>query len=245
MNPLGPRAQWGVLVARYAACLRGDLGYVAVLVGQALVIGWLCTIVWGSIERDTPLLHFVLGLAAVWLGCTAACQEIAKERAILERERFFGLSIVAYVGSKMAVLAALCGVQVLGMQIVVESKIALHGPFPLQTLALWGAALCGVGLGLVASAVARSPRQAMAAVPLLILPQILFSEFAIPEDQYGDVMAVMEKLMPARWAYKVFAEGAALEPRWWLAALDLAVLPVMAAALGGLAVVALSPRRVE
>ena len=62
---------------------------------------------WGSVEEDTPSLYFVMCLSALWFGCINACREIVKERAIIERERFFGLNIIAYVGSKVWVLAGI------------------------------------------------------------------------------------------------------------------------------------------
>lgn len=245
MSALPVRAQASVLTARYAACLRGDLPTVLLLVAQAPLIGWLCTVVWGSVEDDTPSLYFVMCLSALWFGCIGACREIVKERAVLERERFFGLSLSAYVASKVAVLSGVALLQVLGLQLVVESEIALRGPLPLQTLALWGAALCGIGLGLLVSALSKAQERAVGVVPLLILPQILFSEFAIPREAFSDVVAVVEKLMPVRWAYRVFQEAAALEPDWLVAAADLLVLPVMALGLGVATVAALVARRVE
>jgi ABC-type multidrug transport system permease subunit len=232
-----------VLTARYSACLRGDPGTVLLLVGQAPLIGWLCTVVWGSIERDTPSLYFVMCLSAVWFGCISACREIVKERAILERERFFGLSLPAYTGSKFAVLAAVGLAQVVLLQGAVEWKLALKGPYLLQTAALWGASLCGVGLGLVISGLSKAQERAVGAVPLLLLPQILFSEFAIPADQFGDAVAIVEKLMPVRWAYQVFKQGAAMEPDWWTAAGSLGVLGIYALALVVLATLAITPRR--
>ena len=101
-----------VLAARYRDCLLGDLGGLFLLLAQAPLIGWLCAVVWGSIERDTPALYFVLCLAAVWFGCINACREIVKERRILERERLFGVRPRDYVLSKVWVLATLGAIQV-------------------------------------------------------------------------------------------------------------------------------------
>ena len=53
------------LAARYRDCLLGDAGGLLLLLAQAPLIGWLCAVVWGSIERDTPPLYFVLCLSAV------------------------------------------------------------------------------------------------------------------------------------------------------------------------------------
>jgi len=241
--PPSTRRQAAVLTRRYFACTRGDVATTLLLVGQAPLIGWLCAVVWGSIETDTPTLYFVMCLSALWFGCISACREIVKERAILERERFFGINLGAYVASKVAVLAGLGLLQVALMQAAVEWSIALKGPYLIQTLALWGASLCGVGLGLVVSALARAQERAVGAVPLLLLPQILFSEFAIPAERFGPAVEVVEKLMPVRWGYRVFAEAAATEPAWGLVGLSLSVEAIYAAALFALACAALIPRR--
>lgn len=237
------RPQWRILAARYRDCLLGDGGGLFLLLAQAPLIGWLCAVVWGSIERDTPALYFVLCLSAVWFGCVNACREIVKERAILERERLFGVRPTQYVLSKVWVLAGLGAIQVVLLQGTVEWHLQLRGPMPVEVLALFGASLAGTGLGLVVSALAKTQERAVFAVPLLLLPQILFSELAIPDTLYSDVVAAAEKMMPVHWAFRVFEESAALEPRWHMAVLFLGVLFAMGAALVGLAVLAMLPRR--
>ncbi len=42
----------------------------------------------------------------------------------------------------------------------------------------------------------------MALVPLAILPQILFSEFAIGKDHFAGVSRVIFALMPSRWGFE-------------------------------------------
>ncbi len=238
-----PRRQSHILAARYRDCLLGDKGGLLLVLAQAPFIGWLCAVVWGSIEQDTPALYFVLCLSAVWFGCVNACREIVKERAILERERLFGLRPGAYVVSKVWVLAGLGAVQVVLLQGAVEWHLQLRGPMPLELLALFGASLAGTGLGLLVSAVATTQERAVFAVPLLLLPQILFSELAIPDNLYSDVVAALEKAMPVHWAFRVFEESAALEPRWHMVALSLVVLPAMCTVLFGATTVALFNRR--
>ena len=240
---LSVRDQSRVLSARYWACMRGDWPTVFLLLAQAPFIGWLCTLVWGSIERDTPSLYFVMCLSAVWFGCINACREIVKERAILERERIFGLSVAAYTGSRFAILAWIGLAQVLMLQIAVEWRLALRGPFLIQTAAMWGASLCGNGLGLLVSAVARTQERAVGMVPLLILPQILFSDFAIPRESCGRAVEIIEWFMPVRWAYRVFSGAAESDPSWLTVAGSLAVLPIYAVVLSLLVIAALAPRR--
>jgi hypothetical protein len=238
-----PRSQSHILAARYRDSLLGDKGGLLLLLAQAPFIGWLCAVVWGSIESDTPALYFVLCLAAIWFGCVNACREIVKERAIFERERLFGLRPRAFVISKLWVLGALGAVQVVLLQGTVEWQLQIRGPMPIEMLALFGASLAGTGLGLLVSAVATTQERAVFAVPLLLLPQILFSELAIPDTLYSDVVAAVEKAMPVHWAFRVFEESAALEPRWHMVALFMFVLLAMGAALVAAAAVAMIPRR--
>ena len=237
------RPQSHILAARYRDCLFGDMGGFVLILAQAPLIGWLCAVVWGSIESDTPALYFVLCLSAVWFGCINACREIVKERAILERERLFGLRPRDYVVSKVWVLAALGAAQVVLLQGTVEWHLQLRGPMPLELLALFGASVAGTGLGLLVSALATTQERAVFAVPLLLLPQILFSELAIPNNLYSDVVATVEKMMPVHWAFRVFEESAALEPRWHMVALFLLVLLAMCTLLVVAATVSLLPRR--
>ena len=238
-----PRPQSHILAARYRDCLLGDIGGFVLILAQAPLIGWLCAVVWGSIESDTPALYFVLCLSAVWFGCINACREIVKERAILERERLFGLRPRDYVVSKVWVLAAVGAAQVVLLQGTVEWHLQLRGPMPLELLALFGASVAGTGLGLLVSALATTQERAVFAVPLLLLPQILFSELAIPNNLYSDVVATVEKMMPVHWAFRVFEESAALEPRWHMVALSLVVLLAMCTVLFVAATVSLLPRR--
>ncbi len=232
-----------ILAARYRDCLRGDMGGLFLVLAQAPFIGWLCAVVWGSIERDTPSLYFVLCLAAVWFGCINACREVVKERSIFERERLFGLRPRDYIVSKMWVLAALGAAQVVLLQGTVEWHLQLRGPMPVELLALFGASVAGTGLGLLVSALATTQERAVFAVPLLLLPQILFSELAIPSDLYSNVVATLEKAMPVHWAFRVFEESTTLEPRWHMVALSLVILFAMCTALVVAATVALSPQR--
>lgn len=238
-----PSEQVRILTARYRATMLGDLGTVVILVAQAPLIGWLCTVVWGSVETDTPSLRFVLALAAVWFGCVNACREIVKERAIVERERLLGLSMGAYVLSRLRVLAVLALAQVVLLQGAVEWRIALRGNLLVEVAALWLAALAGTGIGLLVSALAKTQERAVGVVPLLLLPQILFSEFAIPSEQFSGIVSTVEKGMPVHWAYEVFDQLAALEPAYGKVALAFAALVAMTAGLAFATMGALSRRR--
>ena len=60
---------------------------------------------------EASFLVWLLIVGATWLGISNAVREIVKELPIYQRERSVGLSIQAYVGSKVAVLGAITIVQ--------------------------------------------------------------------------------------------------------------------------------------
>jgi ABC transport system ATP-binding/permease protein len=246
---LGPRAstsQRRTLAARYLECMLADKVTLLLLLAQAPLIGWLCTIVWRPMGTDTPSLYFVLCLAAIWFGCIGACREIVKERDIIERERLFGVTAGAVVLSKARGLFFLGATQAVLMQIAVEWRLALRGPYLVQTAILILAAWCGIGLGLLVSALSARQERAVGAVPLLLLPQILFSEITVPRQYFSDTVAVVERFMPLRWAYRAFNESAALSPSWARVAGHAAVLALYGALLVALAVLALRrPREID
>ena len=59
----------------------------------------------------TKSLLFALSCSGFWIGMLNSIQEICKERTIMKREYMTGLSLSAYISSKIIVLGGLCLVQ--------------------------------------------------------------------------------------------------------------------------------------
>jgi len=123
---------------------------------------------------------FVFTCAAIWVGLATSLQEIVKESAIYLRERLVNLGLFAYVGSKVLILSGLALLQTILMVAVI--LIAFKHPEP--SLISWPVGvsittfltlLSCVSLGLVVSAIVKNGSQANSALPLLLLPQIIFS----------------------------------------------------------------------
>ena len=240
---------WGrqaaTLTERYLDVMLGDMATLLLLIGQAPVIAVLCVVVWSGVEQDTKSLYFVLALTAVWCGCINSCREIVKERAIFARERLFGLSASAYVVSKARILIGIDLIQITMLLGIVEWNIGLKGSLLWQSLSLLLCAGAGTGLGLLISALTRRQERAVAAVPLLILPQILFSEFVIPRETFGRLTEIVEHGMIVKWGYRIFAEAAAVETSYGQIVLSMVVLIAMTAALHAAATAVLAVSRVD
>jgi ABC-type multidrug transport system ATPase subunit len=86
------------------------------------------------------------------MGANNAAREVAGERLILEKEKFSGLSPLAFVVSRMVFLVALVGVQSVWMSLFVNSVVRMPGNLITQTLVLFlvNAAMTSVSLGISA-----------------------------------------------------------------------------------------------
>ncbi len=145
---------------------------------------------------------FVFTCAALWVGLSSSLQEIVKEAAIYLRERLVNLRIVSYIGSKVTVLAILAIFQTL--LILLTISIGFKSPTP--DLISWQLGIiintfltltASFSLGLLVSAAVNNSSQANSALPLLLLPQIIFSGVLFKLEGIG---AFISSLMLSRWA---------------------------------------------
>jgi ABC-type multidrug transport system permease subunit len=70
-----------------------------------------------------------------------------------------------------------------------------------------------VALGLAVSAAARSVDQAAGAVPVLLIPQLLFAGALVPVDRMPRLIAALADLTFARWAYAAMGSSIDLGDR--------------------------------
>src|SRR5262249_31402676 len=132
--------------------------------------------------NNTQQILLMLSIATLWFGTTNAAREIVKERPVYLRERLVNLRLFPYILSKAGVLSALGIVQVLALFAIVSLKtpyLPTHGillPVPLEmvvTLVL--CALAGLFGGLLISSLVRTADRAMSIVPIVLIPQVVFS----------------------------------------------------------------------
>jgi ABC-type multidrug transport system ATPase subunit/pSer/pThr/pTyr-binding forkhead associated (FHA) protein len=194
--------QWGTLTRRYLEVLSRDKFNLLILFAQAPIIAFLTYLVVGhDLPRDFP--YFVLGLVALWFGTSVASREIIRERAVYTRERMVNLGLMPYVGSKIFVLALIVAVQCLMLfgSIKILHYVGLMSVpgWMLPQLAIVEiTAMVGIALGLFVSAIVKTSEMATSLVPLILIPQILFSGLVgVP----AGASKVIGTIMPATWAF--------------------------------------------
>ena len=134
--------------------------------------------------------------------------------AILEREVRVGLTLPAYVLSKFLVLAAVGFFQCLVLVYFVNRSVALPGGPIFHFIYMFLASLGGTGLGLLLSCLMSTSDRAVGAVPILLLPQILFSDQIVTHEHSTKLILWLERLTLTRWSYSGMKELTQTEPSW-------------------------------
>lgn len=190
-----------ILLRRQWAILRSDWRNFLILVGQPLVIAALVSWV---VEDDRALVMFFAYLATLWFGCSNAAQEIVKEIAIYKRERLVGVGAHSYLASKFIFLTGITFVQVVLLYVaVLVFDGGVDGSIAWQLAGLLGVAIAGVGMGCAISALARSVMQAVAIVPLLLIPMIVFSGHPVKPSSMSKSVRAVSQLTPTFSAQRI------------------------------------------
>ena len=129
---------------------------------------------WAETASGVASTSFILGLAALWFGCSNAVREIVAEWRVYQRERMVNLKLGPYIASKLTTLSALCLFQCTILLVIVHYGAGLKGDWFSTFGILFLASSVGVALGLVISAIARTSEVAVAMLPLVILPLLIF-----------------------------------------------------------------------
>jgi hypothetical protein len=179
------KAQLPILCSRYAKLIWNDKQRLLLLLIQAPALAILISLVadgeqFSQYEMTKSLL-FSLSCSAFWVGMLNAIQEICKERNILKREYMTGLSLNAYLLSKILVLGILCLVQsvliiaVFFVAVGLPSEGVITNPFTELLVTTFFTAIASTAMGLFVSSMFTNADRAMTVAPILLMPQILFS----------------------------------------------------------------------
>ncbi|HEY0790157.1 MAG TPA: FHA domain-containing protein [Chthoniobacterales bacterium] len=189
-----------ILLERQAAIFRADPKNLWIVLGQPVLIGAL--VAWAS--QSAPLAQFFAYITTLWFGCSNSAQEIVRELPIYRRERLVGLGRWSYLLAKLVWMGGLTSLQV-ALLFLIITLVGPVGPglWPLQLASLVLLAFAATGIGLTVSTLARSPLQAMMLVPMILIPQILFSGFTVPVGDMASTVLPVSKVFPSFAAERI------------------------------------------
>ncbi|HEX4083374.1 MAG TPA: FHA domain-containing protein [Chthoniobacteraceae bacterium] len=183
------------LLRRQWAILCSDWRNAALLAVQPLALAALV----GWVSDDASLRLFFAYIAALWFGCSNASQELVRERPIYLRERIAGVTPELYIAAKLLFLGAVTAAQSLLFYLTLQCFGGVGGAMLWQLAALLLTAISAVAIGALISALARNLMQAVVAVPLVLIPFILFSGQAPSASELSrrPVISEIARFMPS------------------------------------------------
>ena len=161
----------------------------------------------------TKSLLFALSCSAFWVGMLNAIQEVCKERSITRREYMTGLSLNAYIMSKILVLGILCLIQSLCIIGVFSISVGLPeggcitGAFTELFITTFLTAIASAAMGLFVSSLFTNADRAMTVAPIMLMPQILFSGLIF---KLSDATEVISWFAVCRWSMEGYGTTADL-----------------------------------
>jgi ABC-type multidrug transport system ATPase subunit len=218
---LGVVGQWWLLSRRNADVLVRNRLTLAVLLGSPALVTAMMAVLFrpgafepsGQSDLRATQTVFWIAFAGFFFGLTYGLLQIVGELEVFRRERLAGLSVGAYVASKVAVLLPALGavaVVMLGILRALDRIPSAGGDVYASLLVtILVEALSALALGLLASALVSDAAQAALALPMLCFPQVLFAGAIVPVDDMALPGRVLSLGMANRHAFE--ALGRALE----------------------------------
>jgi ABC transport system ATP-binding/permease protein len=214
VRSVGPLRQWLLLSRRSADVMVRNRLTLAVLLGSPALATTMMAVLFrpgafapqGAEALGPVQIVFWIAFAGFFFGLTYGLLQIVGEMAVFRRERFAGLSVVAYVLSKVAVLTPLLAVvaaTLLGVLRVLDRLPALGSEtYVALFVTLLVESVAALALGLLASAAVADAAQATLALPMLCFPQVLFAGAIVPVGEMAAPGRLISFGMANRWAFE-------------------------------------------
>ncbi len=184
----------------------------------ALIIGYFTKFFAGT--PDNPDIYLFSGngnlvsylfmavIVAMFLGMILSAEEIIKDALILKRESFLHLSRFSYINSKIMIVMGISAIQMLCFVIVGNYMLEIKGMTFKYWLILFSAASMANMLGLNISSALKTVASIYIVIPLIIVPQILFSGTVVPFNKlrtlkkHTEFVPLIGDLMISRWTFE-------------------------------------------
>jgi ABC transport system ATP-binding/permease protein len=160
------------------------------------------------LNENIPQYIFISVIVSIFLGLTVAAEEINKDKKILEREAFIHLSRSSYLLSKVWILIVISAIQSLLFVLIGNTILDIREMYFEYWFMLFSTACFSNIVGLNISSAFNSAKVIYIMVPLMIIPQLLFSGVIVKFDKLHPSLSNATKvpwlgnMMVSRWAYE-------------------------------------------
>ena len=212
---ISPLKQFLLLCRRYWTLIQRDrYSLILCLVAGPITIALTAL----PLQNENPLLKvtpptiiqaslalrllFIFSCIGIWIGLSNSIREIVQESAIYFRERLLNLGLFPYIFSKFFVRGAIALVQTL----LITIAVILNFDAPQSSLVPWSIGfavttfltlLASTSLSLMLSAYIKTENEGNGILPLIMIPQIIFSGVLFELDGWSRKLSW---LMLSRWS---------------------------------------------
>ncbi|MFK8045087.1 MAG: ATP-binding cassette domain-containing protein [Crocinitomicaceae bacterium] len=162
-------------------------------------------------NQNIPSYLFIAVIVALFIGLSVAAEEIIKDQKILKRESFLNLSKGSYLWSKISIMFLISAIQTITFVLIGNWILGIHGMWMTYWIILFSLSCFANVLGLNISATFNSVKVIYILIPLIIIPQLLFSGVIVKFDKINpmfnreDSVPAIGNVMASRWAYEALS----------------------------------------
>ena len=187
----------------------------------ALILGYFTKYISGTENDPTKYIFsqndniaaylFMAVVVALFLGLNVSAEEIIKDKKLLQREKFLNLSRSGYLNSKIMIMFGISAIQTLCLVLIGNSILEIKGLNFSYWMILFSTACFSNMLGLNISSGLKSVVAIYILIPLILVPQLLFSGVIVDFNKLHKSIATSEYVprigdfMTSRWAYEALA----------------------------------------
>jgi len=159
-------------------------------------------------NENIPQYIFIAVIVSIFLGLTSAAEEINRDKKILARESFLNLSRNSYLLSKVSILLIISAIQSGLFTLIGNTILEIDGMYFRYWMILFSTSFVSNIMGLIISSAFNSAKVIYIVVPLLIIPQLLFSGVIVKFDKLHPALSDATKVpwvgnaMVSRWSYE-------------------------------------------
>jgi ABC transport system ATP-binding/permease protein len=165
-----------------------------------------------SENENLPAYLFMCVLTSLFIGLIISAEEIVKDRKILKRESFLNLSWFSYLNSKVMIMFLISAIQTISFVLIGNLILEIKGMAFSYWIILFSTSCLANMQGLNISSAFNSVITIYSFIPVIIIPQLLFSGVFVKFDKLhqgsftsSEFVPVIGDLMPARWSFEALA----------------------------------------
>lgn len=164
-----------------------------------------------SENLNFPQYLFISVMVSLFLGLTVSAEEIIRDQKMLKREKYLHLSRRSYLFAKTAIVFLISAIQTFSFVLIGNAILEVQDMTLAFWLVLFSTSCFANVLGLNISATFNSAKVIYILIPILIIPQLLFSGLIVRFDRLHPSIAsqsgvpLVGNIMASRWAYEALA----------------------------------------